>query len=214
MSSTIPFTRLGNGETPTVRQAPWSEGFDAEPRLLAEVLAGEKGQEEEAAPDPADEGYNEGIRRARSTVAAIMERYHSAIEELELVRDRIMIESEQDLCDLALHIAREILECEVEGRREFTERMVEFALKTLRGADSITLRMGPTDVTALREKHPELVSDQAVVRVVEDPGNTLGGVVAECELGRLDATIEARLREAGRQMRLEAVSPAEEETES
>ncbi len=194
-----------------IRTVPWNDDPALRPRALWEVLTDEP-PEAEAPEDnhPSQLAYDEGIRRARATVSAIMDRYHGAIAELELLRDRVLLESEEDLVELALQIAREVLGGEVEARREFTARMVAFALKTLRAADSITLRIGPTDLEALRKKHPELVSEQSVVRVVEDVNLSLGGVVAECDIGRVDASIEGRLREAGRQLRGGA-SPADDE---
>ena len=149
------------------------------------------------------EAYDDGLRKAKGTVEAIIERYHQAILELEMVRDRMLVDSERDLVDVAVLVAREALGADPAGCAEFTERMVEHALRTLREADSISLRVSPTDYKAVVAKHPELMGEKAVVHISEDASINLGGVVAECSFGRIDATLERRLIEAARRLRIE-----------
>ncbi len=148
-----------------------------------------------------EQAYAAGLRKARATVETIMSRYHAAIAELELVRDRVFLETEDDLVSLALEIAKQVIGADLSAQRAYAERMVDHALKLLRGADKITLRLSSSDYAALVRKRPELVSSNSVVQVVEDASITLGGLVAECELGRVDATVERRLVEAGAQLR-------------
>ena len=104
-------------------------------------------------------------------------------------------------------IAREILKSDPVACLGFTEHMVEHALKILREADSISLRVSATDHRALITKHPELLSDDAVVKVVADPSITLGGVIAECSFGRVDASLERRLSDAARALRGDTATP-------
>lgn len=153
------------------------------------------------------EAYEEGVRKAKATVDTIIERYHRAILELELLRDRVLVDSERDMVDLAVLVAREALGADPAGCAQFTLRMVEHALKTLRDADAITLKVSPTDYKAITTKHPEFLGTAAVVHIVEDPSIGLGGVVAECSFGRIDATLERRLAEAARKLQAE-LTPA------
>ena len=120
--------------------------------------------------------------------------------QLETLRDEILVETEADLVNLSILIAQQVLCVEHELAREFTERMAEQALKTLRDADQITLKVGPTDLEQVRRRHPEFIGNETVVRLVEDPTIEVGGVVAECNLGRVDARIERRLLEIARQL--------------
>ena len=113
--------------------------------------------------------------------------------ELETVRDEMLVQTEQDLVDLSLLIAEQILAADTEGARDFTLRMTEHVLKLLRDADMITLKVGPKDMEQVKKRHPEMVSDKTVVRLIEDPSIQVGGLIAECNLGRVDATIQRRL---------------------
>ena len=146
------------------------------------------------------EGYDEGLKRGKETIDAIVDRYQGAMMQLETLRDEILVETEGDLVNLAILIAQQVLCVEHDLAREFTERMAERALKTLRDADHITLKVGPTDLEQVRRRHPEFIGNETVVRLVEDPSIEVGGVVAECNLGRVDARIETRLLEIARQL--------------
>jgi len=139
------------------------------------------------------EGYEEGLQRGGETIQAIVEKYQQSMMELETVRDQILVQTEQDLVDLSLLIAEQVLGSNNEIARDFTLRMTEHVLKLLRDADTVTLRVGPKDMEQIKKRHPEMVSDKTVVRVLEDPNIQVGGLIAECNLGRVDATIERRL---------------------
>ena len=147
------------------------------------------------------EAYAEGLQRAKSTVEAIMDRYHTAIARLEVLREEILRSSEEDFILLAMHIATETLADDATGRLDFTARMVEHALGLLQEADTITLHVGSTDYRAIKERFSVLLEEGSHVRVVDDPSINLGGVIAHCELGRVDATLQSRLASIGEELR-------------
>lgn len=139
------------------------------------------------------EGYQEGLQRGGETIQAIVEKYQQSMMALETVRDEILVQTEQDLVDLSLLVAEQVLATDVEAARDFTLRMAEHVLKLLRDADTVTLRVGPKDMEQIQKRHPEMISDKTVVRILEDPTIQVGGIKAECNLGRVDATIQRRL---------------------
>lgn len=187
----------------------WLGHHDNAAKPLWEALGLKTGAEDPETTEAQRNGYAVGLRNAKVAVEEIMERYHQTIVELEFLRDRILVDAERELVALALEIAHQALLSDPTALQEFTVRMVREALHQLRDADQITLHVSPTDAVALAEKHPELMGDKAVVKVVEDPKLTLGGVVAECEFGRVNASLSQRLQDIG--ARLRAV-PIEEPT--
>lgn len=146
------------------------------------------------------EGYQEGLQRGGETIGAIVEQYQQSMMTLETVRDEILVQSEEDLVNLSLQIAEQILCVRVDEARDFTMRMTEHVLKLLRDADTVTLRVGPKDMEQVKKRHPEMVSDKTVVRILEDPSIKVGGLVAECNLGRVDATIERRMTDIAKSL--------------
>jgi len=158
-------------------------------------------EERELAKEEArKEGFAAGFEAARMTVETLLARYEGAIEELELVRERVMADSEVDVVNLALLVAREAIGGEPETRADFTRRMVEHCLSLLRSADRITLRVGPSDLDAIGTIEHQSGNEQRVVRIIEDSSISLGGVVAECSLGRVDATFERRVSDIAVQL--------------
>jgi flagellar biosynthesis/type III secretory pathway protein FliH len=215
----VPVVGPAKGDARVADVPPWANPNTSSPLPLAQVLCSDEGQvgpERDGGNTTAgsvfQDAYNEGVRQAKLAVETIIERYHQAIFDLEMLRDRILVETEHDVVELAIMVAREVLRGDPTACLGFTEDMVEHALKILREADSITLRVSATDRRALMSKHPELMSDRAVVQVVADPSITLGGVIAECGFGRVDASLERRLADAARALRDDkgaASSPAE-----
>ncbi len=191
-----------------VQETPnWGKEIEEGSRPLFEVL----GPDVAAPIDPAEalnrirdeakqEGYSAGIQEAKQTVESIIARYQEAILNLEMVRDEILAETETDVVNLALLIAREAVRNESEARVRFTEKMTAHCLGQLRNADKITLRVNATDFETVREKHPEFISEETVVRLVEDPSLALGGVIAECSLGRIDASFDRRITDIAQQL--------------
>lgn len=136
--------------------------------------------------------YQEGMALARQESEALALRYRQSIEELAHTREQVVRSCEQDLVRLALTIAREVLMADVPGREHFTQRMVEHALTLMGDAQTMTLRLAPQDLAAMRQHKPEILRRQGL-NWVEDTGVAMGGVVVEADRGKLDATITGRL---------------------
>lgn len=136
--------------------------------------------------------YQEGMALARQESEALALRFRQTIEELTLAREQAVRSCERDLVRLALTIAREVLMADIPGREQFTQRMAEHALNLMGDAQTMTLRLAPRDLAAMRQHKPELLR-RAGLNWVEDTTVQLGGVVVEADRGKLDATIEGRL---------------------
>lgn len=181
----------------------------AEPRPLASVLGSAPNTAPTTQLSAADEerargyreGYEAGVAAAKESAKAGLDRIHASLAGLDALRADVLRQSEQDLLELALELATQALGAESHDRASFTAKMVEHSLALLAEADRITLRLSPGDVAILREQHPGLLDDEGVLEIVEDATMKLGGVVAESALGRVDASLEHRLRELGQQLR-------------
>ena len=139
-----------------------------------------------------DRAYQEGLVRAKADYVDRMAQYDRGLLELAHLRATILKQSEGDVVTLALQVAREVLQSDVKNRTSFTLRMVNESLRLLNEADDIILRISPQDMRAVQKAHPELAA-VTHVKVVADDTIVLGGVVADCAFGRVDATLDARL---------------------
>ena len=75
------------------------------------------------------------------------------------------------------------------------------------------MRIAPDDVVWLKEKRPDLFSEKSIVHIQEDPSLVLGGVVAECNLGRVDASMERRLTDLAANLLVETPTEKNEDVE-
>ena len=139
-----------------------------------------------------DQAYQDGLAKANAEYVDKIARYEQGLVQLVGLREGILKQSEGDVVKLALQIAREVLQSDVQDRSNFTLRMVNESLRLLNEADEITLRISPNDMRAVQKAHPELAT-VTHVKVVADESIQLGGVVADCAFGRVDATLDARL---------------------
>jgi flagellar biosynthesis/type III secretory pathway protein FliH len=190
---------LTPGVIDALRRPAWVSDCDQSPRSFLLALAGGRPAPRDPRTEARQAGYEEGLQLARASVEATVQKYQQGIAQLGALRDQICRESEKQLVELALHIARSIIQADLEARRDFTVQMVSHAMGLLREAQSITLRVSPTDAAAVRKAFPDLGAGRGV-RLVEDRACDLGGVVAEADLGRIDARAERRLAEVAREL--------------
>jgi flagellar biosynthesis/type III secretory pathway protein FliH len=175
--------------------------------------AGQEGANQERLGEEFQKAYEKGMQEAQAAIGAMQQRYQDAIADLAFLRDQIVQESEEALLRLAYTTAKELVMGDVEARQGFTEKMVEHALGLLRESDKITMRIAPDDVVWLKEKRPDLFSEKSIVHIQEDPSLVLGGVVAECNLGRVDASMERRLTDLAANLLVERPTEKNEDVE-
>ncbi|MEM6732944.1 MAG: FliH/SctL family protein [Myxococcota bacterium] len=162
-------------------------------RPMRSVLTAETDVEVQNLIDAAVDQAREEMSRE---VEEKVETLSRSVVALEAAREKTLRETEGDLVDLALHIAGEVLGISIDERREFTQRMTEHALGLLREADRVVLRVAPEYADELRVHLAARERGTTTVDIVEDPEVKDAGVIAECELGRVDATLSRRLAEA------------------
>lgn len=170
-------------------------------RPMRSVLTAETDEEVQSLINAAVEKSRQEMEQELEAKVEELTRSAAAIEE---TRAKALRETESDLVDLALHIAREVIGISIDEQREFTMKMADHALALLRESDRVMLRVAPKHADALRVYLAE--NDHGHVELVEDPAMTDAGVVAECALGRVDATLARRLSEAAQA--LERSGPA------
>ncbi|MDK1492977.1 FliH/SctL family protein [Sinorhizobium sp. 7-81] len=107
---------------------------------------------------------------------------------------RIMEQNEQRIVDMALHIARRVIDTVAPENAA-----VDIALQSLRfvGESSVVrLRVTPSLVESVRKRLNELLTamtSRSIVEVIPDPGVNDAGCILETDAGLVDATIEAQL---------------------
>lgn len=150
------------------------------------------------------QGERAGLEAGGKRAEAMLRRLAQTLEELSSLRDNMVRQTERELVQLSVAIARRILQREVNVDPELTAALAHIALERLGGAAPATVRLHPDDyatvtagqVTALSGRQVEILPDPAVAR---------GGCLVESEFGFINASVDAQVDEIARAVLGEAV---------
>jgi len=147
------------------------------------------------------EGYRQGVAAAEELFKEQQWQTHQHIQQLlnnmaEAIRNEIadfFSRAEEVVTELALEIARKIIEVETKTNPEVIRRAVAQALQQLKSG-TITLRLHPEDFSLIGGDLSSLnLGDGVSVRLVPDETVERGGVIAESEQGFIDLQPRTKL---------------------
>jgi flagellar assembly protein FliH len=136
-------------------------------------------------------GFEAGAQRAD----AMLRRLSQTLDELAGLRSTIIRQTERQMIQLALAIARRIVRREVTLDAELMIALARVALDRLEARTPATVRLNPEDA-ALAAQSGEAFG--AHVKIVADSTMARGGCAIESEFGAIDASVEAQLHEVSR----------------
>ncbi|MDR1863402.1 MAG: flagellar assembly protein FliH [Treponema sp.] len=141
-----------------------------------------------------DAGFNEG----RAEVERLVERTRTVLERAQDKRTEILAQTEQEIIDLVLLIARKVIKVISENQRNVIISNVVQALRKLKGRGNIVIRVNMADVKLSTEHTKDfikLVEGAKSIQVVEDSTVDQGGCIIETDFGEIDARISSQLAE-------------------
>jgi flagellar assembly protein FliH len=191
---------------------------DAE-RRASEVLddADRKYAEgKQAAEDSGREtGRTEGYEAGKAEAERLISRIHTILERVQDRRQQILDESEQQIVDLALLVARKVIKVLVTTEHEnIVKANVSAALQKLRSRGIVTVKVNLADLdlaTGHKEEFTQLIetvatgAGQVELHIHEDSSVDPGGCIVETDFGEIDARINAQLSEI--ESRILEISP-------
>ena len=169
---------------------------------------------------PAEEierAFGAGVERGRTEAHAELEATRAAfadsLRELVEFRARLKERYERELLELALGVAREVVQQELAGRPELWLGMIRAAVKRAVDRERIVLRVPPALMAFLRGSLAELrasLEDVKDLELVEDPSLPAGGCVIESRFGEVDIGVETQLERALVREERAAMSPLDD----
>jgi flagellar assembly protein FliH len=196
------FVPLADAETSAPTFRPFMPGTGEAPPAAGAAVPAPSSE-----PAPADEGSDE-TRRAfqagyefgrdelRSQIESIGESFVKSLEELAEFRARLRDRYERELLELALGVARKVVQQELQARPEIWLGMLRNAVRHTVDRERIVVRVPPAVAAFLRTNMPELraaLEDVKEIEVAEDPGLVQGGCVIESRFGEVDIGVETQL---------------------
>jgi flagellar assembly protein FliH len=178
---------------PATPPRPEAEPFTPTPDQQAQLAALER----DAFTKGYAQGERAGLEAGGKRAEAMLRRLAQTLEELSGLRDNMVRQTERELVQLSVAIARRILQREVSADPELTGALAHIALERLGGATPATVRLHPDD-------HAVVTAGQLVplagrqVEIIADPSVARGGCLVESEFGFINASVDAQVDEIAR----------------
>jgi len=142
-----------------------------------------------------EEGYQKGIEEAKlkceEELNVVRKMYEDSIKKLDEINkifEKKLESIEKELVSVALDIAREVMQTEINERsQEIALNLAKALIEDLKNATKVTIKVNPKDAEFLKE-------NLKGIEVVEDEAVKPGGIVIMSDVGNIDAQIEERFK--------------------
>jgi flagellar assembly protein FliH len=183
---------------PAGASIPQEEGED-QAALEARLAALER--------DAFSKGFAQGERAGGEAAAqrgeAMLRRLTETLEELTTLREQMIHQTERQMVQLALAIARRVVHREVSIDQDLLIAMARVALERLGESAQVTVRLSPEDFEATAAVRSSQWTGTHVT-VVADARVGRGGCRVESEFGAMDAGVDGQIHEIARALLGEA----------
>ena len=147
-------------------------------------------------------GYNAGreigFKEGQGEVRRLIDRLGTILGNAIDVREQIVKESEKQMVEMILIIARKVIKDEIIERREVVLNNIRESLARIKERDRIDIRVNFADLeltTAHKDEIVKMMESLRKVNIYEDSRVDRGGVIIETDVGAIDARISTQLKE-------------------
>lgn len=188
-------------DSDTLRKTSIEEGFKAGYQQGFEL-----GQKEGFEKGYA-EGYKEGMKRGEKQLeerllvleeelkreyAQKLSQLETLLESLIKEKERVVLNLDKEVLNLALAIAKKLVLKEIQVDRELTLNLIREALRYVAEGIEIRIKLNPEEMSYLEKEILGEINPSAKVVFEPDPGVTKGSFFIETPLGVVDGTLEKR----------------------
>jgi flagellar assembly protein FliH len=155
--------------------------------------------EKKDARDKGDaEGRESGFAEGKAEVERLIERTQTVLERAQNKRAEILSETEQQIVDLVLLIARKVVKVISENQRDIIIPNIIEALRKVKTKGDVIIRVNLADLQLATENKQyfiNLMEGAKSIQVLEDSTVDAGGCIIETDFGEIDARISSQLAE-------------------
>lgn len=145
-----------------------------------------------------DNGNKEGYENGKQEAERLIDRMHKIIDAVMLRREEILNETEHQIVELVILMARKVIKIISENQKSVIMSNVLQALKKVKTRGDITVRVNLADVKLTSEHTDEFIKRVENIKgitVLEDSSVEKGGCIVETDFGAIDARISSQLSE-------------------
>jgi len=175
-----------------------SEASDKIKQMEAQSRATLENERKEAIEAGHTEGREAGFAEGKAEVERLIQRTQTVLQRAQDKRTEILAETEQEIINLVLLIARKVVKAITESQRNVIDLNVVQALRKVKGRGDIIIRVNMADLkltTSHTKDYINLVEGVKSIQVVEDSTVDEGGCIIETDFGEIDARIASQLAE-------------------
>jgi len=166
--------------------------------LEAEIQGKIEKEEKEAFTKGHAAGREEGFQEGRGELERLVDTLQKIISAAIDKRNEIIQESETQVINLVLLIAKKVIKVISENQRNVVINNVVQALRKLKSRGDVVIRVNLADVELTSEHindFMKMVENVKSVTVLEDSSVDRGGCIIETDFGQIDARISSQLHE-------------------
>lgn len=141
------------------------------------------------------QGERAGAEAGASRAEATLRRLAQTLDDLQGLRRDLIRRTERDVVELALAIARKVLQREVTLDRDLLMAMARVALDRLADVATASIRLHPDDHAAVMPGRGSAAGSTPGVQILADPSVRRGGCVVQSEFGSVDIGIATQIDE-------------------
>jgi flagellar biosynthesis/type III secretory pathway protein FliH len=200
----VPFFAQGPATAPRTGRPPADDA--ACPDAAAEKLRLAT-LEREAFATAYAQGEKAGVEAGTTRSDAMLRRLSDTLRDLEELRRSMIRQTEHQIVQLAIEMARRIVRREVQTDNDLLCAMARVALDRLGDASPATIRLNPEDYHTIVARQGGTWAGSNV-NVVADPSVGRGGCMVESAFGFVDASVETQFRVLEQALLAEDGAPA------
>jgi flagellar assembly protein FliH len=186
----------GAPSTPARPPAP-AVAAAAEKKAEADLEARRAAVERDAFAKGFAQGERAGAEAAGKRGEVMLRRLTETLDELTSLRAQMIHQTEHQMVQLALAVARRVVHREISLDRDLLVAMARVALDRLGESAQVTVRLSPEDFDATAAARASQWTGTNVT-VVADSRVSRGGCRIESDLGAMDAGADAQIQEIAR----------------
>lgn len=153
--------------------------------------------EREAFAKGYEQGERSGIEAANKRGEAMLRRLAETLTELTTLRAQMIHQTERQIVELALAVARRIVHREIALDHDLLIAIARVALERLGESAQVTIRLHPEEFQAISASRVAEFAGTNV-KIAPDARVGRGGCRVESEMGMLEAGVDAQIHEIAR----------------
>jgi len=145
-----------------------------------------------------ERGFKDGFEKESQEVSRLVGRVQMILNSAIEKRNEIFVETEQQVIDLVLLIAKKVIKVISENQKNVVINNVIQALRKLKSRGEVIIRVNTEDIE-LTSQHKkdfvDMVEGVKSIKILEDSNVDRGGCIIETDFGSIDARISSQLHE-------------------